>query len=391
MMILQDKMNCTGCYACVQRCPKKCISMSADENGFWYPTVNEELCVKCGMCEKACPLLYSSVNEKAREDIAVYSVVNKDESVRLGSSSGGVFYLMASCIIQRGGVVFGAAFNENFEVEHRYTDTISGIAVFQGSKYLQSKIGDSYVEAERFLKQGRLVMFTGTPCQIEGLLAYLRHDYTNLITQDIICHGVPSPLAWKKYVEYRENKIGAKVCRVLFRHKQRGWKTYSVLFEFENGEQYTDIYYKDPYMKAFLKNFTLRSSCYQCSFKSKYRASDITLADFWGVESLSPEMDDDKGTSLIFVNSLKGKQLFDSVQSNIRMKEEDIDSVIQYNSAMVKSVPQPSGRDVFMKMLSTKDWGVLNRKLLRENPLMQTYKKGVCLIKIALKKILKVR
>lgn len=210
MITIQDKTKCSGCHACAQVCPKQCIAMEVDTEGFWYPVVDTALCVECGLCETSCPIQHPLANNKTENDITAYAAVNKNDEIRLQSSSGGIFTLIASEVIHQGGVVFGAAFDKTFAVGHQYTETIDGLAVFRGSKYVQSRIGDTYKQAEAFLKDGRTVLFTGTPCQIGGLLVYLKQDYDNLITQDIICHGVPSPMVWQSYIKYREkNAVSA--------------------------------------------------------------------------------------------------------------------------------------------------------------------------------------
>ena len=198
MINIIDKKNCCGCNACVQHCPKSCVTMQEDEEGFLYPIVDQEACIDCGLCEKVCPVLNQG---EERKPLQVYAANNPNEEIRMQSSSGGVFTLLAETIIQEGGVVFGARFNDDWEVIHDYTETKEELAAFRGSKYVQSRIGDSYCQAEQFLKKGRKVLFTGTPCQIAGLNLFLRKEYGNLLTVDFICHGVPSPGVWKSYLE----------------------------------------------------------------------------------------------------------------------------------------------------------------------------------------------
>lgn len=197
MINIAVKSKCTGCSACVQRCPKQCISFEEDSEGFYYPQVNLSLCINCGLCEKVCPVLQQ---DKPRNPVIVYAAKNSNLSTRLASSSGGIFALLAETILRQNGVVFGARFDNEWNVIHDYTESLDGLSVFLGSKYVQSKIGNTYKYAERFLKEGRKVLFSGTPCQIVGLKKYLRKDYDTLLTVDFVCHGVPSPMIWRDYL-----------------------------------------------------------------------------------------------------------------------------------------------------------------------------------------------
>lgn len=363
-MILASKEKCTACQSCANSCPKSAITMVADEEGFHRPSINSELCVSCGICEKKCPLINRGTVQT--ENIA-YAAINTDKKIRSESSSGGIFFLLAKAIIQQKGVVFGAKYDSDFSVKHGYAETMEGIYELQGSKYVQSDIGSSYKQAEAFLKQGRIVLFTGTPCQIGGLYAYLGRQYENLYCQDIICHGVPSPMVWQKYIEYREAKAASKTRRTFFRHKEYGWKTFSVLFEFTNSTEYVQILTKDLYMRSFLCNLTLRPSCYDCAYKSVNRQADITLADFWGVEKMLPEMDDNKGTSLVITHSEKGKQLLNMIQEQIKYQKVDLDKAVSYNSAMLKSAPINPQRDSFLKEILSNPFDKIVNKYCKDS------------------------
>ncbi len=353
MKRILELKNCSGCCACSNICPKNCITMKTDKEGFWYPCIDEENCINCGLCEKVCPVLKEyKGNPKGK----AYACINKNEEIRMKSSSGGGFTLIAENVIARGGVVFGAAFDDGFAVRHIAVEKTEELEKLRGSKYLQSYIGDSYKLAKSFLENGRLVLFSGTPCQISGLKAYLGKEYDNLIMQDIICHGAPSPKVWQKYVDFRRKSAKAQTQKVEFRNKRYGWYGFSVLFEFENGEDYIKSFSNDPYMKAFLANLCLRPSCYDCHSKSLERESDITLADFWGVKGVLPEMDDDKGTSLILVNSQKGEKLFEEIKPEMAYKEVDVDIVARYNPAVCKSVAYNKNRSRFLKEVLKKDF-----------------------------------
>ncbi len=372
MQKITQLKNCSGCHACYNACPVGCISMEYDGEGFLYPKIDKEKCINCGKCEKVCPV----INEyKDGKKGTAYACINKDESVREKSSSGGVFTLIAEYVLDNGGVVFGAAFDEEFNVVHTKVDNKEDLDKLRGSKYVQSSIGSAFKQAKDCLEEGRLVLFTATPCQISGLKAFLGCEYDNLITQDIICHGVPSPKVWQKYIAFREKSAGAKTRRIFFRHKRYGWKIFSVLFEFSNNTEYIKILYDDFYIRGFLANLYLRPSCYDCHSKSVFRQSDITLADFWGIENVMSQMDDNKGTSLVLVNSSKGKQVFEKIFEKMNYKMVDIDEALKYNSSAYKSVDMPKKRSVFMKLIDKYEFDVLIKKCIPSRPFRKVFRK----------------
>lgn len=336
MINIKDKKRCSGCNACMNACPLGCIEMRSDSEGFLYPKVDHDKCSNCNVCEKSCPILNHTISTNSPK---IYSAYNKEENVRVNSSSGGIFTLISKYIIKQGGVVFGACFNEKLEVVHSCAKTYEELAKFRGSKYVQSVIGSTYRQAMTLLEEGKLVLFTGTPCQISGLLSYLQKGYPNLYTHDLICHGVPSPLAWKKYSGYCEKCAGASIEKVTFRNKETGWKTYSISIKFTNGTIYKSLSSDDIYIKGFLSDLYLRPSCHGCSFKTIHRQSDITLADFWGVQNVFPEMDDDKGISVVMVNTEKGQMLFDKIKESLILndKEIEIGLIEKYNPSIIKA------------------------------------------------------
>ncbi len=346
MINIIDKFNCCGCHACYNSCPQKCISMQSDEEGFWYPVVDQRGCMDCGLCEKTCPILSKPITENRP---AAYACLNKDDDIRQQSSSGGVFSVIAERVLNNHGVVFGAGFSDEFNVLHSWTDCLAGLRNFRGSKYVQSSIGNTYEQAKNFLKQERQVLFSGTPCQIAGLKSYLGKENEGLVCVDMICHGVPSPLVWTQYC----NKMGNnnELRSISFRDKTFGWKRFSLRFTDKNDHKYIKDLTSDEYMQGFLKNLYLRPSCYHCSFKTLARQSDITLADFWGIESILPSYDDDQGTSLILVNSNKGKEIFLAAADRMKYEKVDIDQAIMYNTAAIKSVACNSKRDKFFRDL----------------------------------------
>jgi coenzyme F420-reducing hydrogenase beta subunit len=302
MIEIKEKEMCTGCYGCENICPQDCITMEKDYEGFSYPIVNKKSCTNCGLCEKVCPMLHEV---ELHEQPVAYAAYNKNEKIRMQSSSGGLFTLIAEQIINEEGVVFGVGFDESFNVTHSYVECKEELIRFRGSKYIQSEIGDAYKQAKDFLIQGKKVLFTGTPCQIAGFKFYLGKDYENLICQDIVCQGVPSPLAWSKYLESRIRKQGngKQIREITFRSKDESWKQYKLKISFEADNIYQENKSNDKYLRAFMKFISIRPSCFRCKFKGEHRASDITLADFWGIQNVISNMDDDKGISLVIINS----------------------------------------------------------------------------------------
>lgn len=325
-----EKIYCSGCEACVQICPHHCISIVADSQGFVYPKTLVEKCSECGLCEKICPI----INTKAkRKPLYIYAGKNKDDSIRSKSSSGGVFHELASTIIQQGGVVFGAKFNENWEVVHDYTETIDGIQAFQGSKYVQSRINNCYKIAKQFLESSRMVLFSGTPCQIAGLKHYLRKEYSNLITVDIVCHGVPSPLIWESYIK---QQVSQNPTHISFRDKSTGWESYSICIKTPNKTILRQGA-KDNYMRCFIGNLSIRPSCFDCKFKSGRSCSDISLGDFWGINHTLSDFNNQTGVSLILVNTKIGLSLIKS--TSVICKQAQYADAIRYNPSIVTSAP----------------------------------------------------
>lgn len=372
MVNITDKTKCCGCSACVQSCPVKCIDMKEDEQGFLYPVIDTAACIDCGLCEKVCPMLNPSAS---KEPLQVLAAKNRNEEQRLRSSSGGIFRLLAEHIIERGGVVFGARFNEKWEVEHCYAETIEELEPLMRSKYVQSYIGNTYKEAERFLKEGRQVMFVGTSCQIAGLKRFLRKEYNNLLAVDFICHGVPSPGIWRKYLEEikssRSEAAGKNsvlslslksvpvITGINFREKQNGgygWKKYGFEVRAKSpskGDKNTvlksDIFYENVFMKGFLSNLYLRPSCYKCTAKNGASGSDLTIADFWGIQNYHPEFDDDKGVSVIFVHTDMGKKIIEKLSSSIDAIVSNMLEATSSNISYLQAVPIPIKYSVFWK------------------------------------------
>ncbi len=374
-VFLKEVNKCNGCSACANVCPKNCVTMKADDLGFLYPQIDNELCINCGICEKTCPVFNKTVMESLPK---TYALKNKDTDIVYKSSSGGAFTAISEEIIRNGGVVFGVAFSEDFKsVRHIAVENSNDLSLLRGSKYVQSEIGDSYFKAKEYLKNGRQVFFTGTPCQIEGLLSYLKKPYDNLLTQDIICHGVPAPEVWKNYIEQHETEYDSKIKNVDFRYKGTGWATYSVLMTFENGKKYCVKNSQDPYMKGFIDNIDLRSSCYDCAFKTASRKADITLADFWGVWKLHPEFYSENGVSLVLCHSEKGNAIINSIANRVDIIEADPQKALEFNSAATKSVPHNHQRESFIKDFKELPFDEVMKKYctpLKPNPIKSKIK-----------------
>ncbi|HJH48620.1 Coenzyme F420 hydrogenase/dehydrogenase, beta subunit C-terminal domain [Bacteroides fragilis] len=360
MIDIIQKQDCCGCGACVQICPKGCMCMVEDTEGFLYPQVDKSVCVNCGLCEKVCPVIHQN---KSRTPLKVYAAKNMDEEVRLKSSSGGIFTLLAESVIKRGGVVFGAKFDDEWMVVHDYTDNIEGVAAFRGSKYVQSIIGNAYRKVEQFLKSGRMVLFTGTPCQIAGLKKYLRKEYKKLLAVDLVCHGVPSPKVWQMYLEEtNRSKVIDKKKRVIssnkedsithisFRDKTNGWKRYSLVILKESVSLHETLE-ENIFIKGFLKNLYLRPSCAHCPNRSLKSDSDITIADFWNIEKINMEYDDDKGVSLILVNSDFGRSYLETL--SFSAIEQTFDLALFSNPSITDDSKFPENRACFFSQLNT--------------------------------------
>lgn len=305
MPTLAPKEYCTGCTACTSVCPKGCITMSADENGFLFPVIDPDKCVACGLCEKSCSIINQP--KTAETEPKAYAAYSKDENMRLESSSGGVFTEIAKAVLARKGVVFGAAYDEKFEVLHICVDNEADLTRLRGAKYAQSDLHSIFCQVKARLDEGQDVLFSGTPCQVSGLKAFLRKDYANLLTVDFVCHSVPSPMAWREYVKYRAYKDndGNLPTAINLRSKQTGWTNYqySNLFTYADGHSYVSRSSESLYMRLFVGGYINRESCANCQFKGYNRVSDLTIGDFWGIWDVAPEMDDNKGTSVVLVQT----------------------------------------------------------------------------------------
>lgn len=319
-------------------------------------------------------------------EMTAYAAINRNEETRMASSSGGAFTLLAEDVLACGGVVFGAAVTEQLRIAHISVETTQQLHRLRGSKYVRSHLGNSYQKTEEYLQAGRPVLFTGTPCQIAGLKAYLKCDYEHLLCQDLICHGAPMADVWERYVQYRQQQAGAKAVDVKFRDKAISWEEFSLCMTFEDGTVYRKTLREDPYLKAFLTDLSLGKSCYRCAFKGMQRQADITLADFWGVKSVCPQMYDGRGTSAVFVHTEKGVEALRRIEKQLQLFPVDADTVVARNPAMIRSAAEPENREAFLKALSTEDFSKAVEEYYPREPLAR---KMLARLKRSAKKILR--
>ncbi len=334
-MLNTPKARCTGCTACVAVCPKSCLQMERDKQGFFYPVADEAACINCDRCNRVCPAQKPfPVNDK---ESLCYAAISRQDRQRAQSSSGGVFSLLVEKVLEQGGAVYGAALEPDLTVRHLRITNTDDLPLLMGSKYVQSRMGDCFARVRRDLVAGREVLFSGTGCQVQGLLGYLGGPKPGLLTVDVICHGVPSEAVWQAYAK----TIGAQL-PLSFRDKSTGWQQYSVRL---NGT--ARPYRQDPYMRLFLSDVILRPSCYHCPAKGTSRVSDLTLADFWGIQNVDPAMFDDKGTSLVLVHSAAGEQALAQTRPDLVLKAEPVELALAGNPSAVYSAVEPKARAAF--------------------------------------------
>lgn len=347
MIKITEKIDCCGCEACANICAQHAITMQEDNEGFLYPWVDATRCNNCDLCQKVCPILTPEKSSIKVQD--AYVAQHISDEVRYESSSGGAFTAIAEYVIKEGGVVFGAAFNKDFQVEHQFITKLEEIGKFRGSKYVQSQINNSYKEVESFLKKGRMVCFSGTPCQVEGLLHYLRKSYDKLITVDFVCHGVPSPKVWRKYLTMIQKKYQSSINKLSFRGKGLGYVGVMTI-HFLNGKLYQRGTESDAMLKLFFSEMINRPSCHKCAFRNINYRSDFTIFDAWRIRFLYPPMADDKGTTSLLVHTEKGQILIGKL-ATLRIVKLDFDKVIKFGTGTeMPASPKPNPlRDDFFK------------------------------------------
>lgn len=364
MIVIEKKEDCCGCGACTQICPKSCITIEEDSSGFSYPKVDTSNCIGCDLCVRACPFK----KETPKVDPICASVARtKDDDYLQNSSSGGIFYELSKTIIDHGGVVFGAAFDESWTVRHTSAKTLDSLKPLLRSKYVQSSIGSTFLHIRDLLKQEKEVLFSGTPCQVAGLKSFLNHEYENLYCVDFYCHGVPSPLVWKKFLDQKFRSKGRNIVDINFRSKKHGWFLFEFCIQYierkkhrwnEGRSEY------NVYMKTLYGDY-VRPSCFNCPFRDLHSCADVTLADAWNIVGSSHELNDDRGASLLLVNTPKGGKLCQAI--NVESYNCSLDEVYQGQEAVRSGIQKPSKYDYFYKRVGEcSDITKLINKVTRE-------------------------
>ena len=377
-----SERSCTACRACEHVCPKNAVSFSANLHGFLMPSVDESKCVDCGLCKSVCHLFDNKGLSFAKGTLAVYAAKSKDESIREKSSSGGAFRQIAEYVVKNGGAVYGAAFDESFAVRHARAEKLSDLDSFYGSKYVQSDVGDTFQQALSDLGAGKTVLYSGTPCQIAGLQAFMQQqkaDDSHLISLEVICHGVPSPLVWKDYLASRVPTAVSNIGNVYFRHKQAGWHARSKVRVaapcFADPHLDSGLFEDGDYNELFLANLTLRECCHECHYAARERVADITLCDFWGIENTElKDFDDDKGVSGVIIHSEKAERLWNSVSAKFEVRDTRYETIAENQQTMNSPFPRPVNKDAFWEDFYTKPFGTLAEKYVEGQWRTRTYK-----------------
>ncbi len=359
-MMICEKQLCTGCLACFNICKTRAIHLVENERGFIYPAIDATKCVNCNLCRKICPAnsLQESFTHKH-----LYAALAKNDQERAQSTSGGIFPCLARNILSKGGYVYGAILDEQLTVRHVEAHSVDEMNLMRNSKYVQSDIGLCYQLAESRLKAESPVLFSGTPCQIAGLRNYLGKDYPNLLTIDILCHGVPSPGLFRKYVQYEESVAKSPMKTMAFRSKTIGWKSSLCIREFTSGQVSKD---GDTFVPGFLDSLYLRDSCHNCQYASEKRMGDITLGDFWGYKESAPEYieDDDKGISLVIINTDKGQAAYDKIQQYIASAPRTMADAKKCNEVLSHPESKSQNTESFWADAKHMDWAGLKAKYI---------------------------
>ena len=375
MDILENIEDCTGCYACLNICPRSAITMNFNDNGFSYPEINKELCINCNLCKRTCPIIDSPNKKSSKKEYIAFS---KNQKIQFSSSSGGIFQTLATYVINKNGTVFGVGFDQNKTVKHIMVNNLDDLYKIVGTKYVQSEVGFVYREAEKKLLENKLVLFSGTSCQIAGLKKFLKKDYENLITVDLICHGVPSPIVFKKYLNKISNNNLDDIEKINFRKKNSTKNKLMFTIEFKNGEKIEEVYNENLFIKGFINNLYLRPSCFNCHFKGDKRCSDITLGDFWSAKDFYPDFFNINGNSSVIIHTDRGQKIFDEIQGMINFKQSEIQKLATWNKCFFESAEPAKSYEAFLgEYLGTDDIVDLIENCLKKDNLKNASQKHI--------------
>lgn len=337
MKVYLEKKDCCGCTACKSICPKNAISMKSDDKGFVYPVIDDLLCIECNLCKKVCAFNDSYIRNDLLDKAMVYGAYHKVDEERMTSRSGGAFVAFSKHLLKKDAAIYGAAFDEKFNVLHKRITKNEDIKIFKGSKYVQSNLGNIFLDIKNDLDNNKYVLFSGTSCQVAGLKSYLKNNKNidKLYTVDIICHGVPSPSIWEKYISFIQKKYKKKIIKADFRDKSFGWGNHKESFFLESEKLSENKITKTFYTELFYKSLSIRECCGRCPYANTKRASDITIGDFWGAEKATPDLTHkgnlEKGISLVIINTTKGKEMFDNSKDELTFMETRLDKAMQPN------------------------------------------------------------
>lgn len=350
MIQISDLSMCCGCTACSAICPVSCISMKEDAEGFLYPEADAAKCIDCGLCEKVCPVLHANETPGTGMEPEGAMVRSRDVKILKRSTSGGFFYPMCKYVMKRGGVVYGVSVDEGFVIRHSRAEKTGECVRYLGSKYVQSQLDGIFRQVKNDLAEGRLVCFSGTPCQVHGLLRYLGKRYDNLILVDLVCHGVASASLWKMYVDYMERENGSVLREAHFRSKKYGYNNSTMHLRFDNGDYYGTNRI-DPFLKTFFSHIALRPSCYDCRFKTVKRVSDFTIFDGWNAgEEVGNH--DDLGYTNVIVQSEKAKKILVELEEDLEIYPAMLPSIIPKSGGMtMNSARIHPRREEFQELL----------------------------------------
>lgn len=376
MINISDKSLCCGCCACVDACTHKAIKLKTDIEGFWYPEVDSDSCVNCGLCEKVCPEL--NIDTLKKNDYPkpskTIAAIHRKMSIRWDSTSGGAFSALAENMYKQGGFVSGAIYNDDFSVRNYISNNAEDLVKLRSSKYLQSNAKGLYTDIKQLLQKGEKVLACGTPCQMAALRAFLRKEYENLIIVDFVCRGVNSPKVYRKYLDSLEKKFNGKIISVKAKNKELGWRNLTRKVVFDNGCTYYGVGMEDDFRRGYHTNVYCRPSCYKCQYKGFPRISDITIADYWGIEKINKNLDNNIGTSMILLNSRKGESYFEQVKEELEYIDTPFEAILDGNIALTSPIEQPKiDRDIFFNDL---DNGTFDDVVKKYFPLPEKQKRN---------------